>query len=388
MRSLPGSNSPENRAVTPSNVITLVRICLIPLFVVAFLAPWPEWLGISDYAHETKAILATIIFVLISCTDWLDGYLARKRNEITVFGQFIDPLADKILVAAALLALIELGVLPSWPVLIILAREFMVAGIRMIAASQGKVIPASWLGKTKTVLQIIAIILFLIKESLYLPDIASVLSSPLYISSWIVMIAAVILTVVSLLDYINKARHIITFSSSLNESSDNTVPNEENSREKISSIALHVIDRAKEAHKTLGTAESLTGGLIAASLTDIPGSSEVVRGSIVSYSSEVKHNILSVDAELLEKQGAVDENVALEMARGAHDLLKCDICIAVTGIAGPGGAEPNKPVGTVWMAIYGEDISQAREYHFEGNREDVRIQTVIGALKSVLAYLT
>ena len=102
---------------------------------------------------------------MISCTDWLDGYLARSRNEVTAFGKFMDPLADKILVTAALLALIELGTLPSWVVLIIVAREFIVSGVRMVAANEGVVIAASYQGKFKTVFQMIAIVMFTVKDS-------------------------------------------------------------------------------------------------------------------------------------------------------------------------------------------------------------------------------
>ena len=109
---------------------------------------------------------------MISCTDWLDGYLARKRNEVTDFGKFMYSLADKILTTAALLALVELRVLPSWPVLIILAREFIVAGVRMVAASKGVVIAASWYGKAKTVFQIIAIVMFLVKDVTVFPNAA------------------------------------------------------------------------------------------------------------------------------------------------------------------------------------------------------------------------
>ena len=122
---------------TISNIITLVRICLVPVFVVALITPWPTWFSIAGVSSTTKSLIAALIFILISCTDWLDGYLARSRGEVTNFGKFMDPLADKILVCAALLALVELRVLPSWPVLIILAREFIVSGIRMVAADKG-----------------------------------------------------------------------------------------------------------------------------------------------------------------------------------------------------------------------------------------------------------
>jgi CDP-diacylglycerol--glycerol-3-phosphate 3-phosphatidyltransferase len=146
---------------TPANIVTVIRICLVPVFVVVLLSPWPEWFGVEALvAPNIKSCIAAGLFILISCTDWIDGYLARSRGEVTDFGKFMDPLADKILVAAALLALIELGVLPAWPVLIILTREFIVSGVRMMAAAEGEVIAASMYGKFKTVFQIIAIVLF------------------------------------------------------------------------------------------------------------------------------------------------------------------------------------------------------------------------------------
>ena len=129
---------------TPANIVTLARICLVPVFVVVLISPWPQWLGLPQVADDAKSLIAAGIFILISCTDWLDGYLARSRGEVTDFGKFMDPLADKILVAAALLALIELGSLPSWVALVILAREFIVAGLPMVAASEGVRIAASW----------------------------------------------------------------------------------------------------------------------------------------------------------------------------------------------------------------------------------------------------
>ncbi len=108
--------TPAAKLWTPANVVTLVRICLVPVFVVALLSPWPQWFGLPQVADDSKSLIAAGIFILISCTDWLDGYLARSRGEVTDFGKFMDPLADKILVAAALLALVELGSLPSWVV--------------------------------------------------------------------------------------------------------------------------------------------------------------------------------------------------------------------------------------------------------------------------------
>ncbi|MBM6839644.1 CDP-diacylglycerol--glycerol-3-phosphate 3-phosphatidyltransferase, partial [Clostridium saudiense] len=111
-------------------------------------------------------IIATLIFIIASLTDQLDGYIARSRNQITTFGKFMDPLADKLLVTSALISLVELGLIPSYAAIIIIAREFAVSGLRTIAASEGKIIAASWWGKIKTVIQIIAIVLLLIKVNI------------------------------------------------------------------------------------------------------------------------------------------------------------------------------------------------------------------------------
>lgn len=393
--------SGSDRLLTPANVITLVRICLVPVFVAALLAPWPAWFGLDGFTEATKSLIAAGVFIIISCTDWIDGYLARSRNEVTDFGKFMDPLADKILVAAALLALVELDVLPSWPVLIILAREFIVSGIRMIAASKGEVIAASWYGKAKTVLQIIAIVLFLVKDSLYLPTFASVLDNPLYLVSWLVMIAALVLTVISMLDYLSKARHLLGFApadANTHDASGDAAEHpaleekelearKEAVRAAVDAKAAAVVARAVEHSMQIGTAESLTGGLIAAALTSVAGSSAVVRGGVVSYAYGVKEDVLHVSSTLLAEEGAVNEATARQMATGAAETLGADITVAVTGIAGPGGAEPGKPVGTVWLAVYRNGACEARELHLAGNRELVRLGTVEAALDAFLDAL-
>ena len=207
-----GARGSSTKLWTPSNVITITRILLVPLFVAALLAPWPEWFGANAaMLNDWKSIVAAGIFVLISCTDWLDGYLARSRNEVTDFGKFMDPLADKILVTAALIALVELGNLPTWVVLIILAREFIVSGVRMMAASKGVVIAASMLGKFKTVFQMIAIFLFIVKDSPIISAYLPITHQQLYVFSWFVMSIALILTVFSMLDYFVKAKELLGF---------------------------------------------------------------------------------------------------------------------------------------------------------------------------------
>ena len=369
---------------TPANIVTLIRICLVPVFVLAILSPWPEWVGLPGITMEAKCVIAAGIFILISCTDWIDGYLARSRGEVTDFGKFMDPLADKILVTAALIALVELAVLPGWPVLIILAREFIVSGIRMVAASKGTVIAASWYGKAKTVFQIIAIVLFLLKDSLTFTTAAGAFTNPMFVLSWTVMVIALILTVMSMLDYLVKARHLLKGSAgakTAKAAAPSAAPTEIAALQKaIDEQARIIVEKATAAGATVATAESLTGGLIAAMLTSVPGSSASVRGGIVSYVNEVKAEVLGVSEDVLARQGAVDELVALQMARGALRELGSDVSVAVTGIAGPTGA---KPVGTVWIGCATAKKTHAACHHFEGGREAVRLQTVLIALRTM-----
>lgn len=133
-----------------ANKITLVRIAMIPLFMAAMLSGLPY-----------SSIIAMIIFAIAGITDRIDGYVARKYNQVTDFGKFIDPLADKLLVTAALIILVEWGQIPSWAAVIIIAREFMVQGLRLIAVGEGVVVAAGTSGKVKTVVTIVAICVML-----------------------------------------------------------------------------------------------------------------------------------------------------------------------------------------------------------------------------------
>ncbi|MCI9128779.1 MAG: CDP-diacylglycerol--glycerol-3-phosphate 3-phosphatidyltransferase [Eggerthellaceae bacterium] len=361
---------------TPANIVTVVRICLVPVFVAVLLSPWPEWLGLKDVvSNGAKSLFAACVFILISCTDWIDGYLARSRNEVTDFGKLMDPLADKILVAAALLALIELQVLPSWPVLIILAREFIVSGVRMLAASRGIVIAASWYGKAKTVLQIAAIVLFLVKDTLYIPDVQHAIENPLYIISWLVMLVALFFTIASMMDYISKAWPLIK---SVQESNDD---------EDAEALASKLISLSTEKGLTLSTAESLTGGMISTCLTSVPGSSASFIGGVVSYAISAKENVLGVDEHLLSSRGAVDGDVAIQMARGVRKQMGSSLSVSVTGIAGPSGAEPEKPVGTVFVGFASDREEGFIECHFSGDREEVRIKTTCKAMDVLIGLV-
>ena len=204
------AGAPKERLWTPANVVTLVRICCVPVFVAAIITPWPTWIphGATPRRGSRGSRRASSSFWRHGRPGRLLGAQPGRGDDLR---QVHGPLADKILVAAALLALVELSVLPSWVVIVILAREFIVSGIRMVAASQGVVIAASWNGKAKTVAQMVAIVLFIVKDGVVITDFSGVVRSPLYLVSWAVMIVALVLTIVSMLDYFSKARGLLGF---------------------------------------------------------------------------------------------------------------------------------------------------------------------------------
>lgn len=173
-----------------ANKITIARILLVPVFMVFLLAKIPY--------GET---VASIIFIVAALTDSLDGYIARSRNQVTKLGKFMDPLADKLLVTAALVSLVQMDKLAAWVVVVIISRELVVSVFRAVAASEGIVIAASPWGKGKTISQIVAIVILLFNNYPF-----SLYNIPFdTISVW----AAVILTVISGYDYINKNKQVL-----------------------------------------------------------------------------------------------------------------------------------------------------------------------------------
>ncbi len=162
------------------NKLTILRVLLIPVMVVFFyLDPEPNLLNVY-----TMIIVA--VFIVASFTDFLDGYLARKNNMVTTFGKFLDPLADKLLVTFGLLMLLSIGTIQMWVVLVILGREFIVTGIRLVAMQEGNVIAASMLGKYKTVFTIVAIVGLMLQ---------------IHLIGTIILYIAVVLTVLSGIEY-------------------------------------------------------------------------------------------------------------------------------------------------------------------------------------------
>ena len=171
------------------NKLTIFRVILIPFFVVCMLIPTIPF----------NNIIACVIFCVASFTDFLDGYLARRDGLVTNFGKFMDPLADKLLVGAALICLIETGQLPAWVVVIIISREFIISGFRLIASDNGVVIAASYWGKFKTVSQMVMVIVLILNIQL-----------PIFqIIGTVLMWISVVLTIVSLIDYIIKNKDVL-----------------------------------------------------------------------------------------------------------------------------------------------------------------------------------
>src|SRR5690625_1990990 len=147
------------------NKITISRIFLIPIFIIVLSIP-VDWgtLTLNSYELPVTHFVAGIIFLIASLTDWLDGYIARKYNLITNMGKFLDPLADKLLVSAAFIMLIELQIAPAWIVIVIISREFAITGFRLVASGEGVELAASSMGKLKTVSQILAVILLMLNN--------------------------------------------------------------------------------------------------------------------------------------------------------------------------------------------------------------------------------
>lgn len=193
-----------------ANRITITRIVLIPVFLVVLLADLPETMT-PEWWRSLQPWIAATIFVVLAATDAVDGYVARTRNQVTTFGKLIDPLADKLLVTGALVALVDLDRLPSWIALVIISREFVVSGLRMVGVAEGRVIAASKYGKWKTVLQIVAIVAFLLKGTPLLNRMLGTQGQPAFEGlSWIVMAAALVMTILSMIDYFYGARDILT----------------------------------------------------------------------------------------------------------------------------------------------------------------------------------
>ena len=171
------------------NKLTILRVIMIPFFVLTLLYDGGE--------NQTLRYVAAAIFIIASLTDMLDGKIARKYNPVTNFGKFMDPLADKLLVCSALICLVELKELPAWMVIVIISREVIISGFRLVASDNGVVIAASYWGKFKTTFQMIAVVLLIVG----IPALSMVTTAVVWI--------ALVLTVISLVDYITKNVNVL-----------------------------------------------------------------------------------------------------------------------------------------------------------------------------------
>jgi CDP-diacylglycerol--glycerol-3-phosphate 3-phosphatidyltransferase len=176
------------------NKLTIFRAILIVPFIILLLGGNAGWFGENVFVTDC---IALAIFIVASLTDLLDGKIARKYNLVTNFGKFMDPLADKLLVCSAMIALVELERIPAWIVIIIISREFIISGFRLIASDNGVVIAASYWGKFKTTFQMVMVCLMIVNIQ------------QIKILTDIVMWIALVLTIVSLIDYLVKNRNVL-----------------------------------------------------------------------------------------------------------------------------------------------------------------------------------
>jgi CDP-diacylglycerol--glycerol-3-phosphate 3-phosphatidyltransferase len=189
--------------VNLANKITLVRIFLVPVVIIFLLVRFDiGHIRLGNVTLTISELIATLMFILAAVTDGLDGYIARKNKMVTNLGKFLDPLADKLLITAALVSLVEMQRLEAWIAIVIISREFAVTGLRLVAAAEGYVIAASRLGKLKTIVQIIAIVSLMLNNAPF-----STIAFPFsVIMTWL----AVLITIVSGLDYFYKNRNLVS----------------------------------------------------------------------------------------------------------------------------------------------------------------------------------
>ncbi len=323
------------------NALTLSRLVAIPLLMVLLLVSFP--------GHDQ---IAAALFILFSFTDTLDGELARRTGVVSDLGKFLDPLADKLFVLSVLIVLVQEGLVAAWVVVVIFSRELIITILRSVAASQGRVIAAAPLGKTKTVTQMSAVTLLILQRPypalVPLADIA--------------VAAAIVFTLWSGLDYLWRFRNFLA-------------PID------TSRARAGATGGAPEATPD-EVAEALRGsGLIGALITEQPGSSAYFAGGVIAYSNDVKREQLGVASSLLETVGAVSREVGEAMAQGVRSRLGTNLGVAVTGIAGPAAEGTSKPVGLTYIAVASEGHVASREFTFSGDRSSIRRQAATEALR-------
>lgn len=329
------------------NKLTVLRVFLIPVFVIIYLN--------TDFVYHNE--IAAAIFIVASCTDFFDGYIARKYNLVTNFGKFLDPLADKLLVNAALICFLVMpdNPVPCWAVLVIISRDFIISGFRLVASDNGVVIAADYFGKIKTVIQMVMTILVILDFNSYAAHIAEI----------ILIYLAVVLTVVSLIVCIAKNVHVLK---------DRKVYEKD------------IIDALIKKNLTITFAESCTGGMLSSMLIGVPDASKAIKQGVVTYCDEAKINILGVKEDTIRNFTAVSSRTASEMAEGAAAYADADIAVAITGYADDVPNEPSK-TGLVYIGISYNGETEVEEFRFSGSRNTVRKQACEKALEMIMRRL-
>ena len=320
---------------------------------------------------------AAALFLAFSATDTVDGLIARRFGSVTELGKFLDPLADKLFILAVLVTLVQEGMLPAWVVVVIFSRELLITLLRSVGLGQGRVIAASWWGKSKTVTQVAAVTLVILARPYgWLEPYALFLVG-----------AALVVTIYSGLDYLWKFRYVLALPPRRPAISPLPLRGGAPGGEGVDPLVRRLAARLVATTQTLATAESCTGGLLGAALTDLPGSSAFYSGGVIPYTNAMKHELLGVPEDLLAARGAVSSEVAIAMAQGARERLGTDLALSITGIAGPDADGTAKPVGLTFIGLAGPDLVLVRQFNWKGDRWENRRLSVEAALKLILESL-
>ncbi|HKW72555.1 MAG TPA: CDP-diacylglycerol--glycerol-3-phosphate 3-phosphatidyltransferase [Candidatus Dormibacteraeota bacterium] len=339
------------------NALTLSRLVAIPILMALLLVRFS--------GHDQ---VAAALFIVFSLTDTLDGQLARRTGTVSDLGKFLDPLADKLFVLSVLIVLVQEGLVAAWVVVVIFSRELIITILRAVGASQGRVIAAAPLGKTKTVMQIGAVTLLILQRPY-----------PVLVPFADIAVAvAVVFTLGSGVDYLWRFRYLVVpIDTRRVRVASGGAPEEAAPRELAE--VLH------GSGLTVSVAESMTGGMIGSLITDQAGSSEYFIGGVIAYSNDVKRDQLGVSGSLLSSVGAVSREVAEAMAEGARSHFGTSLAVAVTGIAGPDAAGTSKPVGLTYIAVTSAAGTASREFRFTGDRAANRRQAARESLRMLIA---
>jgi nicotinamide-nucleotide amidase len=340
------------------NALTLSRLAAIPMLMVILIVRFE--------GHDQ---IAAALFVAFSFTDTLDGQIARHRGLVSDLGKFLDPLADKLFVLSVLIVLVQEGLVAAWVVVLIFSRELLITILRSVAASQGRIISAAPMGKTKTMTQMAAVVLLILQR----PYPVLVPLADLAVG------VAIIFTVGSGIDYMWRFRHVL-WPAAGGDVNPGEAPTAE---QHVGALARELGSRLAKGRLTVSVAESCTAGLLGSLITDQPGSSAYFFGGVIAYSDEVKRSQLGVPADLLARHGAVSREVAIAMAEGARSKFGTDLAASITGIAGP-DAEGSKPVGLTYVAVASHRGTTCNEYRFKGDRWSNRREAADEALRLLI----